>query len=72
MAVSTNPLIPLLDFFGALAGNEHVLFSSWQSRAARPWLLAILILFSFFGYLADTALNGTPLDPNIVSQDVLR
>jgi hypothetical protein len=38
---------------------------------ARPWLRAILILFSFFGYLADTALNGTLLDPNIVSQDVL-
>jgi hypothetical protein len=30
----------------------------------------LLVLFSFFGYHADMAISGAPLDPNIVSQDV--
>jgi hypothetical protein len=38
---------------------------------ARPWLRALLIVFSFLGYLADTALTGATLDPNIVGQDAL-
>jgi hypothetical protein len=35
-----------------------------------PWLRALLVMFSLLGYVGTAALNGTPVDPNIVSQDV--
>ena len=37
---------------------------------ARPWLRALLVLFSFLGYVASAQLSGAPIDPNIVTQDV--
>jgi hypothetical protein len=38
--------------------------------AARPWLRVFLVLISLFGYVATAQLNNTPIDPNIVSNDV--
>jgi hypothetical protein len=38
---------------------------------ARPWLRALLVLFSFLGYVATAQLSGVPVDPNVVTQDVI-
>jgi hypothetical protein len=37
--------------------------------AARSWLRALLIGFSFLGYFANATLNNTPLDQNIITRD---
>jgi hypothetical protein len=39
--------------------------------ATKWWLRALLVVLSLLGYVADSALNGTPVDPNIVSSDVV-
>ena len=39
--------------------------------AARPWLRALLLLFSLVGTIAAAQLSGTPSGPNVVSADVL-
>jgi hypothetical protein len=36
----------------------------------RPWLRVFLVLISMFGYVATAQISNTPIDPNIVSQDV--
>lgn len=38
---------------------------------AKPWLRALLVLFSFLGYIASAQLSGAPIDPNVVTQDVM-
>jgi hypothetical protein len=34
---------------------------------ARPWMRALLVLFSFISYAATAALNDTPIDPNAIT-----
>jgi hypothetical protein len=46
------------------------LYMTDNGPTARPWLRVFLVVISFFGYVATSQLNNTPIDPNIVSQDV--
>jgi hypothetical protein len=46
------------------------LYMTDNGPATRPVLRTFLVLLSLFGYVATAQLNNTPIDPNIVSQDV--
>lgn len=46
------------------------LYMTDNGPVARPWLRTFLVLISFFGYVATSQLNNTPIDVNIVSQDI--
>ena len=50
----------------ALAG----LYSSQNGPAERVWLRTLLVMFSFFGIVATSVLNGIPIDTNTVTDDV--
>lgn len=47
------------------------LYMTNNGPTARPWLRALLVFLSFVGYVATAQLSGVPVDPNIVSQDVV-
>jgi hypothetical protein len=57
---------------GILQGVKWLagLYLSQNGPAERVWLRTLLIIFSFFGMVASSLLNGTPLDANTVTDDV--
>jgi hypothetical protein len=47
------------------------LYMTDNGLATRPWLRFALISFSLIGSIATAQLNRMPIDPNVVSQDVV-
>jgi hypothetical protein len=47
------------------------LYMTDNGPSARPWLRAMLVFLSLVGYVAAAQLSGVPVDPNIVTQDVM-
>ena len=63
------PFITSVIMFGVkwLAG----LNATDNGAQPRPFLRTMLVVVSLGGVIATSTLNGTPVDPNVVSQDLI-